>query len=311
MIRLIAAKILQVLFVLWLATTLAFFAFHLTPGDPAQTLLAASGAGPEEIARRRAELGLDDPILVQYVRYLADLARGNLGTSWLQSRSVGRIVLEQLPATAELALAAILIGTGVGLTLGFLAALYQGTWVDTLATAIATIGIATPTFWSGLLAILFFSLYLRWFPSSGAGGLRYLVLPASVLGFALSGSIARMVRARVADILRAPYILAVRARGLSPWRILFVHVLRPAAGPVITVLALQLGFLLGGAAVTEAIFARPGLGRLTVQAIISRDLPIVRGTVLVSAVAYLLASTLADLVRLWLDPRLRELEERS
>lgn len=311
MIRLVATRLLQVLLVLWLASTLAFFAFHLTPGDPAQTLLAASGAGPEEIARRRAELGLDDPILVQYVRYLADLARGDLGVSWLHSRSVGRMILEQLPATAELALAAILIGTLLGLVLGFLAALYQGTWVDTLATTIAAVGVATPTFWSGLLAILFFSLYLRWFPSSGGGDLRHLVLPASVLGFALSGSIARLVRAQVAEVLRAPYILAARARGLSLWRILSVHVLRPAAGPVVTVIALQLGFLLGGAAVTEALFARPGLGRMTLQAIVSRDLPIVRGAVLVSAVAYLLVSTLADLVRLWLDPRLRELEGKS
>lgn len=305
MVRLIVNRVLQVLLVLWLASTLAFFAFHLTPGDPAQALLAASGAGPEEIARRRAELGLDDPVLVQYGRYLADLARGDLGVSWLQSRSVGRIVLEQIPATAELALSGVFVGTLMGVALGLLAALYRGTWVDTLATALAAVGVSTPVFWSGLLAILLFSLRLRWFPSSGSGDLRHLVLPATVLGFGLAGSVARLVQAQATEVLQAPYILAARARGL-PLRRILLHVLRPAVGPVVTLVALQMGFLLGGAAVTESVFARQGLGRLTVQAVVSRDLPVVRGAVLVSALAYLAVSTLADVLRLWLDPRLRE-----
>jgi peptide/nickel transport system permease protein len=298
-------RLLGAVLVLWLAATLAFVAMQLTPGDPAQTLLAASGASPEEVARRRAQLGLDDPMPVQYARYLADLARGDLGVSWLHGRSVGRMILEQLPATAELAVAAAILGAVLGIVLGLLAALYRETWVDTLATGLAVLGLSTPVFWSGLLAILLFSLYLGWFPSAGGGDLRHLVLPAATLGFALSGSVARLVRAQVVGVLRMPFVMAALARGLPLRRILLLHVLRPAVGPAVTVVALQLGFLLSGAVVTESVFARQGLGRLAVQAILWRDLPVVRGVVLVGAVAYLLTSLLADFLQVWLDPRLR------
>ena len=303
-------RLLEAVLVLWLAATLAFIAMQLTPGDPVETLLAASGASFEEIARRRAQLGLDDPIPVQYVRYLADLARGDLGTSWLQGRSVGRMILERLSGTVELALAAGLVGIVLGVGLGLLAALYRDTWVDTLAMAVAAIGLSTPVFWSGLLLILLFALYLRWLPSSGWGDARHLILPALTLGFSLSGSIARLVRVQVVEILRMPFILAAQARGVPLWRIFLIHILRPAAGPVVALIALQFGFLLGGAVVTESVFAREGLGRLTVQAILWRDLPVVRGIALVGALAYLLTSLLADLCHAWLDPRLRQSEER-
>jgi ABC-type dipeptide/oligopeptide/nickel transport system permease component len=303
-------RLLEAVLVLWLAATLAFVAMQLTPGDPAETLLAASGASSEEIARRRAELGLDDPLPVQYVRYLADLARGDLGTSWLQGRSVGRMILERLSATVELALASGLVGIVLGVGLGLLAALYRDTWLDTLAMAVAAVGFSTPVFWSGLLLILLFSLYLHWLPSSGWGDVRHLVLPALTLGFSLSGSIARLVRTQVVEIVRMPFILAAQARGIPLWRIILIHVLRPVAGPVITLIGLQFGFLLGGAVVTESVFTREGLGRLTVQAILWQDLPVVRGVALVGALAYLLTSLLADLFHAWLDPRLRQSEER-
>ncbi|RME73702.1 MAG: ABC transporter permease [Chloroflexi bacterium] len=299
-------RFLQAIFVLWLAATLAFVAFHFTPGDPAQSLLAASGASAAEIAARRAALGLDAPLPVQYARYLLDLLTGDLGQSWLHGRSVARMIGEQLPATAELAVAAMLIGAGVGIGLGLLAAIRQGTWLDTLATSLAVIGLSTPTYWSGLLAILFFSLHLRWFPATGQGDLRHLVLPALVLGFALSGSIARLVRARVVEVMAEPYVLAARARGITPRPVLLSHVLRPAMAPALTVIALQFGFLLGGAVVTESVFARQGLGRLAVEAILWRDLPVVRGVVLLSAAVYVLVNLLADLLQVWLNPRLRD-----
>jgi len=306
MIGLIARRLAQAVLVLWLAATLAFLALQLTPGDPAQTLLAASGATPAQVAQRRAELGLDDPLLLQYARYLADLARGDLGFSWLHGRAVGRMILEQLPPTVELALAATLVGVALGLGLGLLAAARRATWLDTLATALAAVSLSTPTYWSGLLAIFFFSLGLHWLPASGVGGVRHLILPAAVLGFALSGSIARVVRARVTETLAAPFILAARARGIPARRVLLVHALRASLGPALTVVALQLGFLLGGAVVTESVFARSGLGRLAVQAIVWRDLPVVRGVVVVGALAYVLVNLLADLAQLGLDPRLRE-----
>ena len=299
-------RLLQAIFVLWLAATLAFVAMQLSPGDPAQALLAASGATSEEVAGRRAQLGLDDPFLVQYARYLLDLIRGDLGKSWLHGRPVGRMIVEQLPATAELATAATAVGVLLGLTLGVLAALRRSTWLDTAATMVAVLGLSTPTYWSGILAILLFSLQLGWLPSAGEGDLRHLVLPALVLGFALSGSIARLVRARVVEVMEEPFVLAARARGLPSWRVIFVHVLRSALSPALTVVALQFGFLLGGAVVTESVFARRGLGQLAVEAIRWRDLPVVRGVVVFGALVYVLVNLVADLALVWLDPRLRE-----
>jgi len=258
--RYVGRRLVQVGFVLWLAVTLAFVAMQLTPGDPAQALLAASGATPDEVTERRAQLGLDNPVPVQYARYLLDLVRGDLGQSWLHGRPVGRMILEQLPPTVELSFAAMVVGVTMGLGLGILAAVRRGTWLDTVATTVAVLGLSTPTYWSGLLAILLFSLQLRWLPATGEGDLRHLVLPALVLGFALSGSIARLVRARVVEVMGGQFVLAARARGLPPWRVLFVHVLRSALAPALTVTALQFGFLLGGAVVTESVFARRGLG---------------------------------------------------
>jgi peptide/nickel transport system permease protein len=304
--RYIGRRLVQAAFVLWLAATLAFVGLQLAPGDPAQALLAASGATPEEIAERRTQLGLDDPFLVQYARYLMDLARGDLGRSWLHGRPVSRMILEQLPATVELAVAAMLVGVALGLGLGILGAVRRSTWLDTAVTAAAAVGLSTPTSWSGILAILLFSLQLGWLPATGEGGLRHLVLPALVLGFALSGSIARLVRARVVEVMGEPFVLAARARGLPSRRVLCVHVLRAALAPALTVIALQLGFLLGGAVVTESVFARRGLGKLAVEAIVWRDLPVVRGVVVCGAIAYVLANLTADLAQAWLDPRLRE-----
>jgi ABC-type dipeptide/oligopeptide/nickel transport system permease component len=299
-------RLVQAVWVLWLAVTLAFFALHLTPGDPAQTLLAASGASPAQVAVRRAFLGLDDPLLTQYGRYLLDLLGGNLGQSWLHGRSVARMLAEQLPHTLELALATMVVGVLVGLGLGILAAIRQGTWLDTLATAAAVIGFSAPTYWTGLLAILFFSLLLGWFPATGSGSLRHLAMPATVLGFAMAGSIARLVRAGLVEVMAQPYVLAARARGLWPRSVLLVHVLRPALAPALTLMALQFGFLLGGAVVTEAVFARPGLGKLAVEAILWRDLPVVRGAVVVGAAVYVGVNLLADLAQMRLNPRLRD-----
>lgn len=306
MVRNAARRLLEAAFVLWLAATLAFLALQLTPGDPAQALLAASGATPEQVAARRAQLGLDDPLPLQYLRYLTELLRGDLGQSWLHGRSVGRMIAEQLPPTVELALAATVVGVTLGVALGTLAAARRDTWLDAAATALAVVGLSTPVYGSGLLAILLFSLRLRWLPASGTGGLAHLLLPALVLGFALAGSIARVVRARVLEVLGAPFVLAARARGLSGRRLLLGHVLRAALGPAMTVTALQFGFLLGGAVVTESVFSRQGLGRLALQAILWRDLPVVRGVVLVGALAYVLSNLLADLAQAALDPRLRE-----
>jgi ABC-type dipeptide/oligopeptide/nickel transport system permease component len=251
-------------------------------------------------------LGLDDPILVQYARYLFDLLRGDLGQSWLHGRPVGQMIWEQLPPTVALALTSMAIGGGLGLALGVLGAVRRATWVDSAVTAVAALALSVPTYWSGILAILLFSLRLGWLPATGGGDLRHLILPALVLGFALSGSVARLVRARVVEVMDEPFVVAARGRGLSSRRVLFVHVVRAALAPALTVLALQLGFLLGGAVVTESVFARRGLGRLAVEAILWQDLPVVRGVVVFGALAYVLANLVADVAQGWLDPRVRE-----
>jgi len=296
-------RIVQSVFVLWLGVTLTFVAIQLTPGDPARALLAASGATDEQIAQRRAQLGLDQPIWVQYTRYVVAVSHGDLGESWLHGRSVAQMIREQLPATVELAIAASLVGIALGLGLGIAAAVRQSTWLDRAATALAVVGLSTPTYWTGLLAILLFSLRRGGLPASGAGDPRHLILPAAVLGFALSGSIARLVRARVIEVMQTPYVLAARARGLPPWRVLLTHVLRPALAPALTVTALQFGFLLSGAVVTESVFARPGMGKLMVEAIFWRDMPVVRGVVVLGSLTYVAVNLVADLAQAWLDPR--------
>jgi ABC-type dipeptide/oligopeptide/nickel transport system permease component len=217
------------------------------------------------------------------------------------------MIVEQLPSTVVLTLAAMLVGTLVGLSLGTVGALWRGTWVDTAATAVSILGLSTPTYWSGLLAILVFSLALRWAPASGAGDLRHLVLPAVVLGFAVSGSIARMLRARMSEVISQQHVTYARGLGLPTRRIVIYHVLRPAIAPTISVIALQFGFLLGGAVITETVFARRGLGRLALDAVLWRDLPVVRGIVVASAITYVVVNLVADLIHAWLDPRVRQM----
>jgi len=282
-----------------------FLALHLAPGDPAQMLLSESNATAAQIAERRTELGLDDALPSQYIRYLWRLLHGDLGRSLFTGRSVTATILEQLPATLRLAGAAMVVATAVGLGMGLLAAAKRGTWIDLVVTGLATIGISAPVFWTGLLAMWLFALVLDWFPATGQGGWEFLVLPASVLGFSSAGAVARVTRGSMVDIIQRPYILVARSRGLPPPAILLRHVFRVALLPVITVIGLQFGFLIGGTVVTETIFARQGLGRLVVDAILRKDLPVVMGTVLLGVIGYLAVNLVADLLSGALDPRVR------
>lgn len=296
---------------LWVVVTLVFLGLHLAPGDPALMLLSESNATAAQIAERRTELGLDDALANQYLRYLWRLLHGDLGRSLFTGRSVTETILEQLPATLRLAGAAMVVATIGGLGLGLLAAAKRGTWVDIGVTGLATMGISAPVFWTGLLAMWLFALVLDWFPATGQGRLEYLVLPASVLGFSSAGAVARVTRGSLVDIMRRPYILVARSRGIPPPAILLRHVLKVALLPVITVIGLQFGFLIGGTVVTETIFARQGLGRLVVDAILRQDLPVVMGTVLLGVIGYLAVNLAADLLYGVLDPRVRtHLRER-
>jgi ABC-type dipeptide/oligopeptide/nickel transport system permease component len=299
-------RVLGLLLTLWAVVTLTFIALYLVPGDPAQVLLSESNATAGEIAQRRDELGLNDGLPVQYGRYLWRLLHADLGRSFFTGRPVTTTILEQLPATLTLALAAMVVAVTAGLGLGLLAAIKQGSWLDLAVTGLATMGISTPVFWSGLLAIWLFALVLGWLPATGQGGVQFLILPATVLGFSAAGAIARLTRASVVDVIEKPYIHVARSKGLSPRPLLLRHTLRVALLPVITVIGLQFGFLLGGAVVTETIFARPGLGRLVVSAILRKDYPIVLGVVLVGVVGYVTVNLVTDLLYGALDPRIRK-----
>jgi peptide/nickel transport system permease protein len=299
-------RMLIALVVLWGVATIVFLLLQVIPGDPAETMLAGSGASEARIAQTRQDLGLDDPLLVQYGRYLLNALRGDLGRSLYSNRPVILTISEQLPATLQLAAAALLIAVILGLSLGILAAIRAGTWIDQTVMGVAVLGVSVPVFWSGLLLIWIFSVSLNWLPATGADGWQHLVMPAAVLGLVGAGPIARLVRASLLNALRADYIAMAQAKGLPGRAVVGRHALRNAIIPVIALIGLQAGFLLGGTVVTEAVFARPGLGRLVVDAILSKDLPMVQGVVLLIAAMYVVVNLLVDVATLALDPRLRQ-----
>jgi peptide/nickel transport system permease protein len=284
--------------------TLVFALIHLVPGDPAQTMLGESAA-PSDVAQLRTKLGLDQPLLVQYGRYLAGLAHGDLGTSFRYDTPVSREIGDRLGRTAELAVAAMVAAIVFAVPLGILAALYRGTAIDQAAMAVSLAGISMPNFWLGPLLAIVFAVKLGWLPVSGTGSWQHLVLPAVTLGAALAAILARITRASLVDELRELYVAAARARGLSRARALAAHALRNSLIPVVTIIGLQFGAVLTGTIITETIFAWPGVGRLLIQAINFRDYPLVQGCILFIAVTYVGMNLLVDLIYAWLDPRIR------
>jgi peptide/nickel transport system permease protein len=304
MLRFLIRRVVLTLPVLLGVATLVFSLIHLVPGDPAQAMLG-DGASPEDIARLRHTLGLDRPLLEQYARYLAGLARGDLGTSLRTAKPVSSQIVERVPATVELAATAMVVAVCLSLPLGVIAAVRRGTWVDQGAMTLALIGISVPGFWLGPLLALLFGVELGWLPVSGRGTWANLVLPAATLGAALAAILARMTRASVLEELRELYVLAARARGVTRARAIVAHALRNSLIPIVTILGLQLGAVLTGSIITETIFAWPGIGRLLIQSISFRDYPMVQGCILFIALTYVSMNLLTDLVYGWLDPRIR------
>jgi ABC-type dipeptide/oligopeptide/nickel transport system permease component len=283
--------------------TIVFALVHLLPGDPAETMLARSGASPEAVAALRAELGLDQPLPVQYIQWLASLARGDLGRSLFFGRPVTELIRAELPFTLTLALAALVWAIVLGPSMGTIAAYWRDRWPDRVAMLLAVGGAAVPVFWSGLLLIWLFSVHLAWLPATGADSLQALVMPSLVLGFASAGPIARITRATLSQALAQPYALVASAKGLTRRAVVLRHALPNALVPMLTVSGLQLSFLLGGTVITETLFSRPGMGRLLVDAILWQDLPVVQGVALVTAGFYVLTSLVVDIAAGWLDPR--------
>jgi peptide/nickel transport system permease protein len=291
--------------VLWGVATLVFLAVHLIPGDPAEVILAQSGGSSASLAQLRAQLGLDAPLYVQYARFLGNTLRGDLGRSLFTNRPVAQTIGEQFPHTVQLALAAMVIAVVVGGVLGSVAALRRGSWVDHLCMALAVFGVSTPVFWSALLFILLFTSTLHWLPATGQGSLRHLIMPALVLGLVSSGTIARLVRSSLLEVLSQEYVVVARSKGLSERTVVLRHALRNALIPIVTVIGLQFGFLLGGAVVTETVFSRQGMGRLIVDAILWKDFPVIQEVVLLSAALYTLVNLAVDISYAFLDPRIR------
>lgn len=296
--------------ILWLSPILlgvSLFVFgilKLVPGDVARTLVGTDGTA-EDVANMRRTLGLDRPVYVQYARFLGRLVHLDLGNSAVTRRPVTTEIVSRIPPTAELAITALVIALVIGMVAGVVSATMQYSVWDNLATLISLIGISMPSFWLGLMLMLLFSVRLGWLPSTGSGTPAQLVLPAFTLGLASSAVIARQTRSSLLEVLRQDYVRTAHAKGLANRTALLRHALPNALIPTVTAVGLQVGYLLGGAVIVETVFARPGLGRLLIDSIQSRDLAVVQGTIMLLSVVFVLVNLAVDVLYVRLDPRIR------
>jgi peptide/nickel transport system permease protein len=302
----------QSLVTLVLATIVVFFGIRALPGDPALAL-AGEERDPTALAEVRAQYGLDQPILVQYWRWVTEVAHGNLGESLRTGISVSETILSRVPVTLELALLSLLVAIVFGVGAGVVAAVRRGSWTEWLANLAALLGLSVPSFWLGIMLILVFAIILGWLPASGyvspltdpVGNLQRMVLPSLVLGAQFAAILMRQTRSAMLQSLGADYVRTARAKGLSERQVVFGHALRNSLITVLTLLGLRLGLLISGAIITEQVFVIPGFGRLLVEAVFTRDYPIIQGVALVSATAYIVANLAVDLLYSVANPRIR------
>ncbi|SDJ55277.1 nickel ABC transporter permease [Natronorubrum texcoconense] len=307
MIRTLLARLGSFAAVMSLVSLVTYGFVFLTPGDPAYTILREQRQSPpseREVEAFRSEHGFDDPFVVQYLSWLGDVLRGDLGTSYYRSEPVASLLLEYLPNTLELALAAMAVSLLLAVPTGVLSAVHRDTWIDRTSQLAALIGVSIPNFWLGYLLILVCSLWLGLTPVSGVGTLGHLVLPALTLGTGMAAIVTRLVRTSMLEVLEADYVVTARSKGVRERLVVYKHALRNALVPVVTIVGLQFGFVLNGAVVVEVVFQRPGLGTLLVDAVFARDYPIVQGVVLVTAFAFVATNQLVDLAYVALDPRI-------
>lgn len=284
--------------------TVLFIFLYTLPGSPAVAVTAGFG-NREAIEQAKEALGLNDPLPIQYLRYLGRLAQGDLGDSFRTRRPVAGELMAALPATLELTISAVVISALVGVPLGIISAVRRGSLLDHIVRVIVLLGWAVPSFLLGLVVIIVFGLQLGWFPTSGRGGLQHLVLPSLTLAVVSMASITRMTRASMLDVLRENYVVTARAKGLTERSVIYVHAAKNAFLPVVTVIGYQLGVLLTSAILIETVFAWPGVGRLLVTAIQQRDFPLIQGTVLFMGTLFLLINLVVDIAYVFLDPRIR------
>lgn len=308
--RVVRARLLTTVLTLWATVTLAFFALHIVPGDAITSQLLAGGASQAEIDARRTALGLDRPILEQYGAYMLGLVRGDMGLSLINQQPVSHLIAGQFGPTAALASAALGLAVCLGLALGMLEALYFPRWPGQVAHVTNLLALSTPVYWTGTLAIFVFSTRLNLLPATGSSSPTHLILPAGVLGFHVAGSIARVTRTSLRATLEADFIRTAFAKGLRARYIFLVHALREGFPPILSMIALQTGFLLGGTVITEMLFVRQGLGQLLQHAVLDQDYPVVLGVVVLAAVVYSLTSAAADVLHGLLDPRIRPAQEQ-
>jgi len=306
MVRFVVRRLAGILLTLWAAVTLVFLAIYIVPGDPAEAALSQSTASQDVIEQRREALGLDAPIYVQYVRYLSGLVRADLGVSWSAGQPVSLMIRQQIGPTARLALASMVVAVVAGVALGVAASLGEGRWLGAVCHGLTGLLLSVPVMFSGTVAIWIGAVVLGILPATGQGTLAQLVMPALVVGLNVAAGISRTVEAGIGQVRHEPFVLLAKAKGLNAWQTGIRHARRVGMRPTLDVVALQFGFLLGGAVVTEIVFARQGLGRLLLFAVLDKDLPVVQGIVVLSAVVYGVLNLLADIGKAWLDPRIRQ-----
>ena len=315
MYKYILKRLLMLIPVIIGVTFIVFFILNLSPGDPAAIILGDQ-ASAEALAMKREELGLNDPLLIRYVNYMFRMVQGDLGTSYKNNLNVWDQVVQRFPNTAILAVAGIIVAVLIGIPTGIISAKKQYTALDSISTVAALVGVAMPNFWFGLLMVILFALNLRWLPSQGMGEgfvplVKSLVLPALTLGTGAAAMITRMTRSSMLEVIRQDYIDTARAKGLSERTITFHHMLKNAMIPIITAIGLQFGTLLGGAMLTETVFSWPGLGRLMVDSIKSKDIPMVLGSVIFLAIMFTVVNLLVDIIYAFVDPRIKSQYKRK
>ncbi|TMG39992.1 MAG: ABC transporter permease [Chloroflexi bacterium] len=312
MAKFIAQRFVEAIPVVLLASLLVFAILHLIPGDPVDAMMGAAAFGvgtPEQriaLAEQiRDDLGLNDPLAIQYVRWLGNAVRGDLGQSYIQHQAVTKLILDRLPSTLELAGAAMLLSIVLGMSLGVIAAVKRSSPIDAAVMLFSLGGVSIPSFAFAILMILIFSVTLGLVPATGSGSFDRLILPALVLGYEGTGLIARLTRASLLEVMGLEYIRTARGKGLHPRTILRRHALRNALVPIVTIVGLQVGRLLAGSVIVETVFARQGIGQLAINAILAKDYPVVQGVILLTAVSYLVANLLVDVSYGYLNPKIR------
>jgi peptide/nickel transport system permease protein len=304
MARYIAQRLLSLIPILFGVSLIVFGIMKLVPGDPA-LMAAGVDAHQEDIERVRAYLGLDKPVYVQYIQFVTNAFRGDFGISARTRRPVMEEVSARFPATAELAVAGLLVSMVIGMTVGIISATKQYTVWDNIVMTVALLGVSVPVFWLGLMMMMLFSVELGWLPTTGRGTWQQLIMPSFALGFGSAAIVARQTRSAMLEVLRQDYVQTARAKGLPEKAVILGHALKNAAIPSVTIIGLQFGGMLGGTVITETVFAWPGMGRLIVEAINFRDLQVVQAGILILATIFVVTNLLVDLLYVYLDPRIK------